>query len=204
MSQLSSCSYIPIIVPVGIPASTLEDPSSGSKTTTYLSDSSITTCFDPPITSTGASSSSDASTPSFPVNLRARLRTLFVITSSFFWSSPWTLTFPSYPSVSDDGSWERFTKLLIALQAVSIAPNRVVSSCNSGLINDTSVIKRFKVIPVCSQTSSKTGFALVATFKAVFLRGGGPLEKDKVQANTAPSDTAKNFIAYEREANCKA
>mmetsp|Transcript_1063 Transcript_1063/g.1192 ORF Transcript_1063/g.1192 Transcript_1063/m.1192 type:complete len:101 (-) Transcript_1063:102-404(-) len=91
---------------------------------------------------------------------------------------------PSYPSVSDEGSWERLTKLVIALHAVSTAPNKVVSSCNSGLSSATSVMNRFKVTPVVSQTSSKTGaFDLVATFNALGRRKAGPAEKAETFAN---------------------
>ena len=48
-------------------------------------------------------------------------------------------------------------KFARALHAVSMAPNKVVSSVNSGLSIVTSDMKRFKVTPVASHTSSKTG-----------------------------------------------
>mmetsp|Transcript_2394 Transcript_2394/g.5323 ORF Transcript_2394/g.5323 Transcript_2394/m.5323 type:complete len:223 (-) Transcript_2394:28-696(-) len=150
-----------MMVPVGIPASTLEEPSRGSKTATYFSPSSMTISWEslvaPPTKSTGTSSSSEAKTPRRPVKRSARFKRSFVITSSFFWSSPWMLTSPWYPKVSLEGSWDRFTKLVIALQAVSIAPKRVVNSRSSGFNIATSFMKRVKVTPVVSQTSSKTG-----------------------------------------------
>mmetsp|Transcript_13272 Transcript_13272/g.37358 ORF Transcript_13272/g.37358 Transcript_13272/m.37358 type:complete len:218 (-) Transcript_13272:116-769(-) len=149
------------MVPVGIPASTLEEPSRGSKTATYFSPSSMTISWESlvagPTKSTGTSSSSEAKTPRRPVKRRARFKRSLVITSSFFWSSPWTLTSPWYPKVSLEGSWDRLTKLVMALQAVSIAPKRVVNSRSSGLSMATSFMKRVKVTPVVSQTSSKTG-----------------------------------------------
>ena len=106
---------------------------------------------------TGTSSSSEAKTPRRPVNRSALFKRSFVITSSFFWSSPWTLTSPWYPKVSLDGSWDRLTKLVMALQAVSMAPKRVVNSRSSGLSMATSFMKRVRVTPVVSQTSSNTG-----------------------------------------------
>mmetsp|Transcript_6100 Transcript_6100/g.6664 ORF Transcript_6100/g.6664 Transcript_6100/m.6664 type:complete len:112 (+) Transcript_6100:1325-1660(+) len=45
----------------------------------------------------------------------------------------------------------------MALHAVSTAPKRVVSSLSSGLSFATSTMKRVRVTPVVSQTSSKTG-----------------------------------------------
>mmetsp|Transcript_18725 Transcript_18725/g.39376 ORF Transcript_18725/g.39376 Transcript_18725/m.39376 type:complete len:212 (-) Transcript_18725:102-737(-) len=150
-----------MMVPVGIPASTLEEPSRGSKTATYFSPSSMTISWESevasPTKSTGTSSSSEANTPRRPVNRRARFKRSLVITSSFFWSSPWTLTSPWYPKVSLEGSCDRLTKFVMALQAVSIAPKRVVNSRSSGLSMATSFMKRVRVTPVVSQTSSKTG-----------------------------------------------
>ena len=45
----------------------------------------------------------------------------------------------------------------MALHDVSMAPYKDVSSRSSGFSMATSVIKRVKVTPVVSQTSSKTG-----------------------------------------------
>mmetsp|Transcript_38038 Transcript_38038/g.92553 ORF Transcript_38038/g.92553 Transcript_38038/m.92553 type:complete len:201 (-) Transcript_38038:77-679(-) len=150
-----------MIVPVGIPASTLLEPSKGSKTATYFSPSSMTTSRESevasPMRSTGTSSSSEARTPRRPVNRKARLRRSFVMTSSFFWSSPWTFTSPWYPKVSDDGSWDLLTRFDMALQAVSIAPKSVVNSRSSGFNIATSFMNLVNVTPVVSQTSSKTG-----------------------------------------------
>mmetsp|Transcript_1853 Transcript_1853/g.4435 ORF Transcript_1853/g.4435 Transcript_1853/m.4435 type:complete len:234 (+) Transcript_1853:744-1445(+) len=77
-----------MMVPVGIPASTLEEPSRGSKTATYFSPSSMTISWEslvaPPTKSTGTSSSSEAKTPRRPVKRSARFKRSFVITSSFF------------------------------------------------------------------------------------------------------------------------
>mmetsp|Transcript_2397 Transcript_2397/g.5333 ORF Transcript_2397/g.5333 Transcript_2397/m.5333 type:complete len:200 (+) Transcript_2397:509-1108(+) len=174
------------MVPVGIPASTFEDPSKGSKTATYLSVSEKTASLSVLTRSTGTSSSSEAKTPMRPVNRRARLRTSLVMTSSFFWSSPWTLTSPSRPRVSLEGNCDRLTMLVMALQAVSIAPNRVTSSVNSGLSMATSFMYRFKVTPVVSQTSSKTGtlsLDSVATFKDVLTAAG--LRETKALENPA-------------------
>jgi hypothetical protein len=75
-----------MMVPVGIPASTLDDPSSGSKTATYFSPSSMTISLDLALSgrmSIGVSSSSDARTPILPVKRRARLRISLAMTSSF-------------------------------------------------------------------------------------------------------------------------
>ena len=74
-----------------------------------------------------------------------------------FWSSPCTLTSPSNPKVSLDGNWDLLTKLVRALQAVSIPPKRVVNSEISGLSMATSAMNLFIVTPVVSQTSSNTG-----------------------------------------------
>lgn len=85
--QVSSCSYIPIIVPVGMPASTFELPSSGSKTATYFSPSSIRTFLvlgSLGIKSTGVSSSSEAKTPRRPVKRSARFKISLAITSNFY------------------------------------------------------------------------------------------------------------------------
>jgi hypothetical protein len=50
----------------------------------------------------------------------------------------------------------------MALQAVSMAPKRVVSSRISGLSMATSFMNRVRVTPVVSQTSSKTGTLVCA------------------------------------------
>mmetsp|Transcript_3051 Transcript_3051/g.6574 ORF Transcript_3051/g.6574 Transcript_3051/m.6574 type:complete len:205 (+) Transcript_3051:752-1366(+) len=181
-----------MIVPVGIPASTLEDPSKGSKTATYLLVSVKMASFSVLTRSTGTSSSSEAKTPMRPVNRRARLRTSLVMTSSFFWSSPWMLISPWYPKVSLDGNCDRLTMLVMALQAVSIAPKRVVSSVNSGLSMATSFMYRFKVTPVVSHTSSKTGtltLVSVATLRAV------GTDTDCCRATKALETPAKETIA---------
>ena len=79
------------------------------------------------------------------------------------------------------------TYLAMALQAVSIAPKRVVNSVISGLSMATSVMKRFRVTPVVSQTSSKTGAfvlgstgaELVAIPKDEAVRWAGPVSGEK-------------------------
>lgn len=62
----------------------------------------------------------------------------------------------------------------IALQAVSIPENRDGNSASSGFNMATSIMKRVKVTPVVSQTSSKIGAFLVGD------AGGVAVERRKV------------------------
>ena len=95
-----SSSKMPKMVPVGMPASTLDEPSSGSKTAVYRPVSSMRACVsysgspEKSPTSTGVSSSSLAITPILPVKRSAFFSTSFVTTSSVFCSSPCTLMEP--------------------------------------------------------------------------------------------------------------
>ena len=50
-------------------------------------------------------------------------------------------------------SWERFTRLAIALQAVAMPLNRVGNSLKSGFDFATSNMNRVSVTPVCSQAA---------------------------------------------------
>mmetsp|Transcript_6267 Transcript_6267/g.5938 ORF Transcript_6267/g.5938 Transcript_6267/m.5938 type:complete len:205 (-) Transcript_6267:8-622(-) len=185
------------MVPVGIPASTLEDPSRGSNTTTYLSVSSTISSLAfpslPLAMSTGSSSSSEARTPIFPEKRRARFKRSLVITSSFFWSSPCILTSPSSPRVSLDGSWDLLTRLVMALQAVSMAPKRVVNSESSGLSMATSAMKRVRVTPVVSHTSSKTGALVLVSTSAVEKRA-------EVREAVLAGEKAATEVAVKRNA----
>ena len=99
-SRQSCASKMPKIVPVGMPASTFDEPSSGSKTAVYRPVSSISAVVSyagsPAMSevSTGLSSSSEAMTPILPVKRSAFLSTPFVTMSSVFCSSPCTLIEP--------------------------------------------------------------------------------------------------------------
>mmetsp|Transcript_1111 Transcript_1111/g.2433 ORF Transcript_1111/g.2433 Transcript_1111/m.2433 type:complete len:228 (+) Transcript_1111:710-1393(+) len=208
---------MPMMVPVGMPASTLEEPSRGSKTATNFSPCSTTIsgCDQEEerglfsasaIRSTGTSSSSLAKTPSFPVNRSALLSRSFVMTSSFFWSSPWMFTAPWYPSVSLLGSCDRFTVLEMALQAVPMAPKRELSSDSSGLSMVTSSMNRVRETPVVSHTSSKTGTFIFdfagAVGASVAARGEARDEEvrgTKAGEKAAPPEAQRRSA---REENC--
>ena len=143
---------MPKIVPVGTPASTFDEPSSGSKTAMYREVSSMIVSKSysgsaaSSSTSTGKSSSSEAITPIFPVKRSASLSTSFVITSSFFCSSPCTFTAPCAPTIPV--MCERATRLAIVLTAVWIDDISVSMSASSGFARHTSHMYRDSVTPV--------------------------------------------------------
>mmetsp|Transcript_1836 Transcript_1836/g.7098 ORF Transcript_1836/g.7098 Transcript_1836/m.7098 type:complete len:204 (+) Transcript_1836:1561-2172(+) len=176
---------MPKIVPVGMPASTFDEPSRGSKTATYLPAvfSTRMSCSYRVVasssTSTGASSSSDASTPMRPVNRNAFLSTSFVMTSSFFCSSPWTLMFPESRYPVSPVSEDRRTRLLIVLPAVWMDENIDSSSARCGFATVASIMNRDSVIPVSEHTSVNTGGATTGggvsrVAAGCTLRGRGP------------------------------
>mmetsp|Transcript_69619 Transcript_69619/g.175377 ORF Transcript_69619/g.175377 Transcript_69619/m.175377 type:complete len:209 (-) Transcript_69619:206-832(-) len=155
-----------------MPASTLLLPSSGSKTQTYLpvsakvseSTGSASLALVP---ITGASSSSEASVPSLPVYCSAALKTSFVMTSNFFWSSPCTLTSPSSPSSSACLNGAVLTSFEMTFDASRMELKTEARSLSMTPRLVDSMRYLLSVMPVCSQTSEKssglTRLALCAT-----------------------------------------
>lgn len=84
------------MVPIEMPESMFEDPSSGSNTTQYppLIFSSVTMM--------AFSFSSETMTETFPDEIRELMKMLLATTSSFLTSSPWTLTAPARPVLGID------------------------------------------------------------------------------------------------------
>mmetsp|Transcript_103448 Transcript_103448/g.246343 ORF Transcript_103448/g.246343 Transcript_103448/m.246343 type:complete len:225 (+) Transcript_103448:937-1611(+) len=155
---------MPKIVPTAMPASTLLLPSRGSNTHTYfpVSESTVPAAVVSKVSIwafTGISSSSEAMVPSFPVYRSAFFSTSLVMTSSFFWSSPWTFTAPSRPSSSACARGAVFTSFEITLVAsrMEFITDRMSVSTTPCLL--ASIMYRFSVTPVCSQTPLKlSGF----------------------------------------------
>mmetsp|Transcript_59504 Transcript_59504/g.138598 ORF Transcript_59504/g.138598 Transcript_59504/m.138598 type:complete len:211 (+) Transcript_59504:890-1522(+) len=117
-------------------------------------------------TATGASSSSDARVPSLPVYFSAFFSTSFVITSSFFWSSPCTLTSPCKPRSSTCCSGALRTRLAMTFVASRIEFMMRFSSLSTSPRFSSSIMYLANVIPVCSQTSESSSI-LIPLFAGV-------------------------------------
>mmetsp|Transcript_19593 Transcript_19593/g.45560 ORF Transcript_19593/g.45560 Transcript_19593/m.45560 type:complete len:265 (-) Transcript_19593:145-939(-) len=160
-TEHSAESKMPKMVPTGIPASTLEDPSNGSKTATYRPLFSMRISPEKmafPKMLTGLSSSSLAIVDSWPLHRSARFSTSLAMTSSFFCSSPCTLIEP--PPSSRPVRPEMalvFTRLLNVLHATWSEVKMLSISSRSGFARTNSFMYRLSVTPVSVQTSSCMG-----------------------------------------------
>ena len=113
------CLKMPKIVPVATAACTLLEPSSGSKTATYLLPKASSTNI-------GSASSSDAAKPTLPVYRKASFKTSLAIISNCFCCSSCTLMVSAAPSKPSTPA--RCTMPLIVLHPIAIDERRASRS----------------------------------------------------------------------------